>query len=187
MKKEIEEELRNISPFLADLKKELADKEPFKTPKFYFDTLADNVIAKVESQTQISTPPQYAEPPNWISAIQRGLAAILQPRYALAFATAAVLAVTGWFFMHSQQPVSDINFATTEEIQQYIHDNIDDFDLELLQENGALADVASEDNGTENDLFGTDLEKLNVSDEEIERYLKENMNENDLKEFENNL
>ena len=42
MKEEFENELRELSPFLADLKKRQAD-DPFKTPTLYFDNLADAV------------------------------------------------------------------------------------------------------------------------------------------------
>lgn len=186
MKKEIEEELREISPFLAGLKKEIPDKEPFRTPKYYFDTLADKVIEKAETKTHTIPPPQYAERPNWFEGLQQWMAAWLQPRYALAFATITILAIYGWFIMQKQQP-SDLNFATSEEIQEYIQENIDDFDLELIQEHGALADVEPKDNATEQELFGKDLENLNISDEEIELYLKENMSGDDLKYIENNL
>lgn len=186
MKKEIEEELKEISPFLANLKKEMPDKAPFKTPKYYFDTLADKVIEKADTKTQSIPPPQYGERPNWFEGLQQWVATWLQPRYALAFATVTILAVSGWFFMQKQQS-SDLNFATTEEIQQYIQENIDDFDLELIQEHGALAEVEPQDNVTEKELFGNDLEKLNISDEEIELYLKENMTGDDLKDIDNNL
>ena len=57
MKKEIENELREISPFLADLKKGMEeDKEPFRVPKFYFDTLADKVLENAQPQTSIVPP-----------------------------------------------------------------------------------------------------------------------------------
>lgn len=181
MKKEFEDELREISPFLADLKKSKEGEEPFRTPKFYFDTLADKVMEKAIVKPVI--PPQYSVRPSFIEMAQKWVASIMQPRYAIGFATVALLAVGGWFFIQKNQQNVD-SFASTEEIHQYITDNIDDFDEALLLEQGILAD--SDVLNPEQYLKG-DNDKINLSDDEIEQYLKEHLDEKDLKELQNEL
>lgn len=181
MKKEFEDELREISPFLADLKKSKEGEEPFRTPKFYFDTLADKVMEKAIVKPVI--PPQYSVRPSFIEMAQKWVASIMQPRYAIGFATVALLAVGGWFFIQKNQQNVD-SFASNEEIHQYITDNIDDFDDALLLEQGVLAD--SDILNPEQSLKGN-IDKINISDDEIEQYLKEHLDEKDLKELQNEL
>ena len=182
MKKEFEDELREISPFLADLKKSKEGEEPFRTPKFYFDTLADKVMEKAIAKPVI-TPPQYQARPSLFELAQQWIASIMQPRYAIGFATVALLAVSGWFFIQKNQQNVD-PFASNEEIHQYITDNIDDFDDALLLEQGVLAD--SDVLNPEQNSKGN-IDKINATDDEIEQYLKDNMDEKDLKELQNEL
>ena len=181
MKKECEDELREISPFLADLKKNKEGEEPFRTPKFYFDTLADKVMEKAVAKPIIT--PQYQVRPSFFEMAQKWLASVMQPRYAIGFATVALLAVGGWFFIQKNQQNVD-SFASNEEIHQYIADNIDDFDEALLLEQGFLAD--SDALNPEQNAKGN-IEKINASDDEIEQYLKDNIDEKDLKELQNKL
>ncbi len=184
MKKEFEDELREISPFLADLKKSKEGEEPFRTPKFYFDTLSDKVMEKAIAKPVI--PPQYSTHSAHLSLFelaQEWVASIMQPRYAIGFATVALLAIGSWFFIQKNQQNVD-SFASTEEIHQYIADNIDDFDEALLLEHGVLADsdvLNPEQNAKEN------MDKINATDDEIEQYLKEHLDEKDLKELQNEL
>ena len=180
MKKEFEDELREISPFLADLKKSKEGEEPFRTPKFYFDTLADKVMEKAVVKPVI--PPQLVRP-SFIELAHTWIASNMQPRYAIGFATVALLAVGVWFFIQKNQ--QNVNsFASNEEIHQYITDNIDDFDDALLLEQGVLAD--SDILNPEQSLKGN-IDKINISDDEIEQYLKEHLDEKDLKELQNEL
>ena len=189
MKKEFEDELREISPFLADLKKSREGEEPFRTPKFYFDTLADKVIEKAVAKPVIPphlSPWEYSihsARPSLIELAQTWIASIIQPRYAIGFATVALLTVGGWFFIQNNQQNVDY-FASNEEIHQYITDNIDDFDEALLLEQGILAD--SDVLNPEQSLKGN-IDKINATDDEIEQYLKEHLDEKDLKELQNEL
>ncbi len=86
MKEEFENELRQLSPFLADLKKRQAD-DPFKTPTLYFDNLADAVelreasavladLKKQQVREPFKTPALYFE--NLANAVElRELSPIL--------------------------------------------------------------------------------------------------------------
>ena len=164
MKEDIENELREISPFLADLKEVQPDKngkaEPFRTPKFYFDNLADRVMEK----TQPLPPPQYVRKKNVFSQLEEWLSVLVQPRWAMSMATVAILAVGSWFYLKKEvvQPNETLTEITNEDIHEYIENNIEDFDENLLAENAPIA----------SDTEGGDIFK-EMSDSEIEDFLNE--------------
>jgi hypothetical protein len=173
MKEELQEELREISPFLAGLEQ----KDPFKAPKFYFDNLADKVLEKAQP-VLVTTPPQYATHPSLFERLANAISTLIRPRLAIAMATIAlVAAVGGWMYLKSNT-ASNITInenISHEEIHQYIQENIADFDDYLLLDEGKLA----------YDTEGGLLHKSDMSDEEIEQYLEENLNEKDLETLEN--
>lgn len=181
MKKECEDELKEISPFLADLKKNKMGKEPFKTPKFYFETLADKVIQQSNAQTSI--PPQYEARPRLFDMIAGWVSSIMQPRLAIGFASLAVL-IMMFFFMYEKNVPPVDTFASHEEIHQYITENIDDFDESLFLEHDNLAesDIFNSEN-----MLKVNSDKNNISADEIEQYLKEQMDGSDVYELENDL
>jgi hypothetical protein len=100
MKEEFEKELQQLSPFLADLKKQ-QKQEPFKTPRLYFDTLADKVLEKVKEEKNLSViiPPQY---PSLLSRINSWFSTIIQPRLALATMGLALVVAAGWYVIRQQ-------------------------------------------------------------------------------------
>jgi hypothetical protein len=103
MKEEFEKELQELSPFLAGLKKQ-QKPEPFKTPRLYFDTLADKVIEKAsEAKTVGVVPPQY---PSLSNRISGWLSTIFQPRMALAACGLALVVAAGWYVVRQQTPNS---------------------------------------------------------------------------------
>jgi hypothetical protein len=176
MKEDIKKELNELSPFLAGLKKE----DPFKTPKFYFDTLADKVLEKAKGEV-ITThaPPQLEKHYSLSERINNWLSSILQPRNTIALATISILIVAGWFFIKQQnkttlEATADIS---KEEIHRYITENIDEFDEDLIIETGAVA-IETE---------GGDLQNADMNDADIENYLKENMSESDFDSLSNEL
>lgn len=61
MKKALENELRDLSPFLADLKKQQANNDPFKVPTLYFDNLANAVELREASPFLADFKKQYAD------------------------------------------------------------------------------------------------------------------------------
>jgi hypothetical protein len=171
MKEEIENELRDISPFLADLKNTQPDTrgkgQPFKTPKFYFDTLADRVMEK----TQLAAPSQYKAKKSVFSLVGKWISTLLQPRWAMAMASVAILVVASWFYwgkltIQVEQPLTEIS---NEDINEYINNNLDDFDENLL---------------AESDLYNSNTEEggifKDMPDNEVEQYLKDNIEEHDL-------
>lgn len=67
MKEEFENELRELSPFLADLKKRQTG-DPFKTPTLYFDNLADAVELREAAPVLADLKKQQARDPFKIPA-----------------------------------------------------------------------------------------------------------------------
>ena len=182
MKEEIENELRELSPFLADLKRQLPDAngkgQPFRTPKFYFDNLADKVIEK----TQPEAPPlrresfgQYIADKSIFTKVEEWLAVLMQPRWAMAMASVAILAISSWFYLKKEnlQTNETLTEITNDDIHEYIEANIEDFDENLLAEN---VSNTSDTDGTSRDSREGGIFK-DMTDEEIEQYLKEHPEE----------
>jgi hypothetical protein len=167
MKEDIENELRELSPFLADLKRQQPDTngkgQPFRTPKFYFDNLAD----RVKEKTQPVAPPQYQAKKSIFLQIEEWVSVLMEPRWAMAMVTMAILAVGSWFYLKEEttQTKEMLTEITNDDIQEYIEANIEDFDENLLTEN------ASNTSDTEGGIL------KDMTDEEIEQYLKEHPEE----------
>jgi hypothetical protein len=180
MKENFEEELKNLSPFLADLKKQKKD-DGFKTPKYYFDTLADKVIENAQPKTE--APPQYFAQPSLASRVSEWIAGLMQPRMALAYATVLFLAVGGWYFLKPTQTqaldnCTELACLPHEEIKTYISDNINEFDEEMLVGNTSIAENTVEERNP--DYFGKGTHLKDLDEKEIEQYLIENLDEKDL-------
>jgi hypothetical protein len=173
MKEDFEEELRGLSPFLADLKKQKKD-DGFKTPKYYFDTLADKVIENAKPKTKVT--PIYVAQPSFATRVSEWITGLMQPRMALAYATVLFLAVGGWYFFKSTQAktmdnCNELACLPQEEIKTYISDNINEFDEEMLVGNASIAENTQ---NTEGSLL------KNLDEKEVEQYLIDNLDERDL-------
>jgi hypothetical protein len=195
MKEEFEKELNELSPFLAKLK-EQETKEPFRTPKFYFDTLADRVLEQAQT-----TPPEAKRAPllskesirpyNQLHRakmrLYNGLSSLLQPRMALA--SAVLLAIAAWYFVGRRPTIQPLPTETAvispTEIKTYIEENIEDFDEHLIAEHiekksphTGFTAPDTEGGGKEDEK--EILEKPEFTEEELEEYLRENLEEEDL-------
>lgn len=136
MKREFEKELEELSPFLADLKKQ-QKVEPFKTPRLYFDNLADSVIEKANGEKQTAkTPPQYNNRPSLARRINGWLSTAFQPKWALSAFALVLVMVVGWYAVQQQRTtpvaVEQPVVVTHEEAQNYIKENIEDFKEEEI-------------------------------------------------------
>jgi hypothetical protein len=112
MKEALENELRDVSPFLADLKKQRAD-DAFKTPKYYFDNLADTVLAQAKMPQKVAVE-SVKRTPQYKSLFERFegfLASVLQPKTALAFGSLALVAVAGWYALMPKTNQNQTNSA----------------------------------------------------------------------------
>lgn len=158
-RKHIEEELREIAPLLADLKKE----NNFQVPEGYFEELNQAILFQtVEQEEQVV--PQYVPKTNWLNdSINKTVVAIQslwQPQYAMAFGVIALVLVAGW----SIWSPSTAPELTAMELEEYIEENIDQFDETLLVE------LASAE-----DLEISPIEDLNLESQDLENYIDENI------------
>ena len=168
-KNEIKEELQEHSPFLSKLKEE---ELPFKVPDHYFQNLQEEVLRQVKTE---------AAPANtqktWLDQLLEQVQWLLQPRPALAFASIVLLIAVGLNFLSTSDEVtSDFSLAdlSEEEIRNYVSDNLDEFDIDLILQVNA-SDPEWELNPT-----------LDLEDAELEQYLDEiidEIEEEDLEDF----
>jgi len=127
-KNEIREELNELSPFLSKMKEE---ENGFKVPQNYFKTLPNQVFQKLGSEPSPLSTAQNSSPGFW-NNFNISIQSLLKPKYALAFSTVVLMLLVGVFWMNnSSEPATYANL-TSEEIQNYISDNIDEFEEELL-------------------------------------------------------
>ncbi len=131
-KKEIRDEIQGLSPFLWEQK---GRQEGYEVPKDYFKSLPDEVFGKLKEQV---SPQPAAREENWLEWMTHVLQHLFQPRYALAFATVAVLVVAGVYFTKpNDQPTTAVALLSElpdEALNEYVSENIDEFDEETLTE-----------------------------------------------------
>ncbi len=196
MKREFEKELQDLSPFLADLKKQQKD-EPYKTPRLYFDNLADQIIEKAKGETNtVKVPPQYYRTPSLAHRINTWLSILFKPKWALSALAFALVLGAGWYAVQQQKStaISGVQpmVVTHEEAQNYVKENIEDF----KEEDIANAFEEPKKIEKEEKLLDTQttnllpsvpkLEKVlkhpqsGLTEAEIEQYLLENLDERDI-------
>jgi len=118
----LRKELEKEAPFLAGLK----DKpEGLSVPEGYFDQLQKDVLKRV---AKLEKP--------------RSKTIRLWPRIAAAASVLLVLGLAIFLFQPSN-PAETTFTLTDEEVHQYISQNIEDFELDLLMEYVAVSDQSS--------------------------------------------
>ena len=168
-KDEIRDELKDLSPFLW---KQKGKPEGFDVPKDYFKSLPDEVFAKLNEQPQAVVD----EKENWLDQLVKSLQCFFQPKYALAYATAALLLVAGFYFLNNSndagtQPIAAAELLTDmpdEVLDSYISENIDEFDETILAEQVAdnierplnNLEIENEDELMDELMDGLDVEDL---------------------------
>jgi hypothetical protein len=163
-KNEINDELKKLSPFLSEIKKE----NVFKVPENYFKTLPDKVLEQI--QTTTNTSEERATQPGWMERLIENIAVLFQPKYAAGFATALILVIATVYFIQKPTDSFDGSYSS---VNQYVSDNIDEFDAEMLWEASVFEsgeNIIDEQNDNNNideyfeeiidDLDDSELEKL---------------------------
>ncbi|MBN4065724.1 hypothetical protein JYT51_00150 [Candidatus Amoebophilus asiaticus] len=160
--KNILEEIQEIAPNLARIKRE----NHFKVPEQYFEKLPHIIQAKCVEQEKAGT----------IDIWQLLAQYLLQPKYAIAVSLFAIALIFGLYkyLPNSQDQIvaGEMTFQdlSNKEVSAFISDNIQDYDEDLLAEAFIQADAAK---GTSTD---DELE------EELENYILENVDEDLLME-----
>ena len=169
IKKEIQDELRELAPDFSQKSKQ----DGFQAPKHYFDTLPDTLWTKIEDATQKQPEQRLSIVDRWLQQ----LSFLLQPRPAIALATLAIILAAGYMFYMQQDSsvIASVDDAleqiSSEDLIAYISENVEDFDDELLYE------IQTEDTGIHTFL---DLEE----DADIDNTLDEILDEIEITELE---
>lgn len=144
-RKKIREEL--IAQDAPHLHAQQGQMPKWKLPSGYLDQLSDQVLAEVNAPTRT-----YRR----LTVVRWAAAAVV------------VLAVSAWYILSpaNDQPLAEVDLSTisTAELQQYVSDNIDDFDLDLLA--STVAEAPSLD--SESPINGSE----GISTEALEKYLE---------------
>ena len=152
---DLRKELEKEAPFLAGLKEK---PDGFTVPEGYFNQLQQAVLSKVAAERN-PAPRKVV----W-----------LWPRFA---AAASVVAATGLaiFLFLPDKPATDLDSTalSAEEVHQYITQNIDDFELDLIIR------FAAADETTGGLFEGADLD-----DPQIQQYMEELLDDIDLETLE---
>lgn len=175
-KETLQEELESLSPFLQQQKQR---PESMHVPEDYFDQLEDAIFSKLESEGALR--PALSARPGGV------LRALWKPRMWAAAAAVAVIAVASWWVLRPQPlaPVPEEIYTETlteDEIEEYVMDNITEFDSEQLaaitpeQEISEPANTTlheESDSKTLDDISPAEMENLlqQMSEEELESLL----------------
>ena len=128
-KDEIRKELEELAPGLSKIKRE----QPFQVPPTYFKELSEEILEKARRQPT---------GPVWLNSLSEWMGSLLTPqRLAWQLAAIAVLVVAGIWIIRSNQQVDDLpNIAdlSVEEMQDYVSNNVGEFDVDILLEESNL-------------------------------------------------
>ena len=173
-KKEILDELREVAPSFAKMEK----KEGFQVPEDYFSELPDKILTELnlsENTTKTdATPPASTA---WWTQLIDSIMILMQPRLALGFAVVLVLLVSVFLLTQGSENTSMSLVLSPEEAGQYIMENIDDFDEEMLFD--ALAEI-------EGEMNLMDLKEMNFEEAELDGLMEEiidDLDDNTLEEL----
>ncbi|UYQ93240.1 hypothetical protein MKQ68_24460 [Chitinophaga horti] len=143
----VQEELEELSPFLAGMPK----RTPFEAPPGYFGQLRPDLAGMTDSETKvISMPRRTGNLKRWL----------------IAASVAAVVAVGGWLLVSNNASPAGIDrqmaALSDQEIEEFLQNHVDDFD------NEALFSTVS---------YETELPSVleNVSTNALEEYVDDNM------------
>jgi hypothetical protein len=181
---ELKDELDNL-PFLKKIKEQPSPSgaSGFQVPKHYFKHLPDEVLRRAK-QSEPAPVPQ----PTWLEQMEQFVAALFQPRYALAFASVLALVVAGIYFFgengrEEAQPMAALQLAniSDDELFAYVSENIGEFDHDLVLETAGpeLPEVKTQ---AKPSLHKTKIPKPEV--EEMEEYIDEVIDEIDVEDLE---
>jgi hypothetical protein len=150
MKESIEQELRDLSPLLLELKEK---EEGHKVPEGYFMSMQDDVLKqlKLEMQTSFVIEDKKATKSKlqvWREIIMEEITWLIQPRYAIAFASLLVVCAMSWYF--TRAAVTDNTTASipdSEEIELYLEEHLAEIETEQIWSvaNDQIAEVEKQE------------------------------------------
>ncbi len=197
MKENIDKELEQLSPLLHEMRKK---SEGFQVPEGYFAQLQANVLEQIKGETppimaQTPIPSAVQQKSSWWTQLMEQIDWLLQPRYAVGFASIIFLMAAGWFLLKpsNSDNCNELACVPEDEIQQFLEENMDEIETEqlwkMMVENGVEKTVSVEENKPEKEQNSTLPAKIqNASDEELNEMIDEmiqngELNEDDLNEI----
>lgn len=133
-RKDIENELSEIAPFLAKLKEDNIPIETFRVPDDYFDNLSNTIFEKTifQEESVIQQPTIATKESVWAN-LGRYFQWLWNPGTAVVLTSVVVLVIAGFYLVN--QPINDYGSnLTAADIEQYVEENIETFELEQLAE-----------------------------------------------------
>ena len=169
-KKEIQDELEKLAPSLSKLKKE----EVFDVPENYFSQLSEQILNQIDfsENKRMVEPVSTSTSSSWLDQLTERLVTFFQPKMAVGFAMMIMLAAASLFILNIENE-TNATFAklTSDELEDYIKTNIDDFEEELL-----LNVLGNEE--------GNRWTKMEIDDADLDGYLEEIIDDIDASDLE---
>lgn len=183
-KDNIQEELNELSPFLAKLRK---PDDGFEVSQHYFQNFENNLMARIKAEEEVENwspstpnPVELTTSSSWTSNL---LSWLKTPQISISFAMILVIIVaisvilqpaergTTAQIISIEEAISDIS---TEEMLAYVEENVEQFDETLLSEVVEI-EVLEEDIEVEETVQIETPTLETIETEELEQYLQENI------------
>jgi hypothetical protein len=166
--KNIKDELNEFAPDLLRMDKQ----ESYQVPPRYFDRLGDEVLQRIKAE-EAQAKQQVSS--SWWESLVSALQNLLQPKLAIGLAAIALLFIGIQQFMPGSENAEEVSaFAslTDAEFENYLAENIADFEDELLEGLVSELDYIPETIGDEelDNYFqdiNEDFEETNIDIEEL--------------------
>jgi hypothetical protein len=190
MENNVHQELAELSPLLQELRQK---PEAYQVPEGYFAVMQHDVLAQIKAENALTPSPVISKKEkklaNWWNNIMIEIEWLIQPRYAVAFASFALLLTAGLFFL---KPSNRIDTAyiepSIEEIDQYLEENIEDIDTEQLTAIVAIVEQPLEKENIPNTPSSDNQKLKDAKPEELDEMMNEmiqngEISEDDLEEI----
>lgn len=161
-KQHIENELSEIAPFLANLKKDNDSLETFNVPDDYFDNLSNSIFEKTILQSDIAATQTVTEKSTIWTTFSQYVQWLLRPGVAVIATSVIIVAAIG-IYLINQPTENQMAELTVTEIEAYVEDNIEAFDEEQLADLLVTTDEAD---------ISTNIEDIEA--DILEEYIEEN-------------
>ena len=166
IKKEIQEELKNLAPSLSKMEK----KNRVKIPVNYFKELPDQILNQLDFPK--TTTEEVAV--SWKESLMEKITMLFQPRIAMGFAMVTLL-MFSFYFLTKDTATTATPFAeiSEDEMEAYVKENIEDFEEDMIFDFIAENETNSFDG-------------IRIDEEDLDEYMYdiiEDLDDNDLEDF----
>jgi hypothetical protein len=184
MENNIHQELGELSPLLQELRQK---PEGYQVPEGYFAAMQQGVLAQIKAENALAPSPiifkKENKLANWWNSIIVEIEWLIQPRYAVAFASFILVLTAGFFFLKPNNTMDTANTEPSiEEIDQYLEENVEDIDTEQLT--AAVAEIEHPiEKENKQYLPSSDNKKLqDAKPEELDEIMNEMIQNGDISE-----